>query len=114
MSKSTIVAFYGPKQLTGKAIDTIAEAINKHTDLPITNETLGGDPAGFVVKYGMVFYSLAEGLPLRMRGGREGEKFTFSKDIKSIVYGNVEIKDQFVYFYETGVGALFQRDGWCD
>ncbi|KAI9810385.1 MAG: hypothetical protein M1827_006271 [Pycnora praestabilis] len=97
MSRATIIAFYGPKAVTGKALDTIAEAIDKHTDLPVSNETFGEDPASGVVKYGMVYYSLGEGLPHRMRGAHEYEKFTFSKDIKSIVYGNVEVKDQSVY-----------------
>ncbi|MCJ1378140.1 hypothetical protein MMC17_001236 [Xylographa soralifera] len=97
MSRATIVAFYGPTAVTGGALDTIAKAIDQHTDLQVSDETFGEDPAPGVVKYGMVYYSLGKGLPHRMRGAQEGQSFTFSKDIKSIVYGNVEVKDQTVY-----------------
>ncbi|MCJ1405307.1 hypothetical protein MMC11_008534 [Xylographa trunciseda] len=110
MSRATIVAFYGPKAVTGKALDTIAQAIDKHTDLTVGNETFGEDPAPGVAKYGMVYYSLAEGLPHRMRGAPEFQSFSFSKDIKSIVYGNVEVKDQAVYL--NMYNALISNKGY--
>ncbi|MCJ1434737.1 hypothetical protein MMC27_004107 [Xylographa pallens] len=110
MSRATIVAFYGPKAVTGKALDTIARAIDTHADLAVTNETFGEDPASGVVKYGMVYYSLGEGLPHRMRGAQENQNFTFSKDIKSIVYGNVEVKDQSVY--TNMYNALVNNQGY--
>ncbi|MCJ1230071.1 hypothetical protein MMC12_006742 [Toensbergia leucococca] len=97
MSRATIIAFYGPKAITGKALDTIAEAIDQHTDIKVSNDTFGEDPAPGVIKYGMIYYSLGDGLPHRMRGAQEYQTFTFSKDIKTIVYGNVEVKDQTVY-----------------
>ncbi|MCJ1483157.1 hypothetical protein MMC06_003324 [Schaereria dolodes] len=97
MSRATITAFYGPKGITDKALDTIANAIDQHTDINVSNETFGEDPARGVVKYGMIYYSLGDGLPHRMRGAQENQTLTFSKDIKTIVYGNVEVKDQGVY-----------------
>ncbi|MCJ1321112.1 hypothetical protein MMC15_006456 [Xylographa vitiligo] len=97
MSRASIVAFYGPKAVTGAALDTIANAIDQHVDLTVCNETFGEDPAPNVTKYAMVYYTIGAGLPYRIRGAQEFESFTFSKDIISIAYGNVEVKDQFVY-----------------
>ena len=58
----------------------------------------------------MVYYSLADGLPKRMRGAQEGQNFTFSKDIKDIVYGNKEVRDQTVY--TNMYGALVKNQGY--
>jgi hypothetical protein len=99
MSRSSLIVFYGPRQVTdGGVLDKIAEAIDQHKNYPVSNQSMGGDPAVGTFKYAAVYYSLRpQNSPLRGRSAGEGQSLSFGTDIDSITYGGVTISNPSVY-----------------
>jgi len=113
-SRGSITLVYGPKVITDdKVLDAIAAAIDNHLDFTISNANLGGDPAVGVEKQALIFYNTGPGTANRNRTAPEWDpkggagKLIFSKDIKSVVYGNTFIADPQLYtrLYKALIGA---------
>jgi len=93
MSRSTLIVFYGPKQITdGSVLDKIAAAIDSHKDYPVSNSTMGGDTQVGTVKNAIAVYRLAESnSALRGRIASEGQSLPFGTDIQYLEYGGKTI-----------------------
>ncbi|PPQ70197.1 hypothetical protein CVT24_003913 [Panaeolus cyanescens] len=98
MGLQNMVIVYGGFLVTSPQVhQKVRQAIDRGNNFQVTNDNLGCDPWPNMDKSCAIFYEQNE--IVKGRFERESQSFSFGKDIVSIEYGNLQIRDQDVYLH---------------